>query len=90
VKPPDAAQLRRHLEDGMSLDELIKLGEKAWASKEFWALQSHRLATFISNYGIIQEEVSRIGAVNKPGVDRNAGTANAKFIGQYDNIGKVI
>ena len=58
VKPADAAQLRRHLECGMSLDEFISVGEKAWMSESFWSKnQSHQLSTFVKHYGTIREEI---------------------------------
>ena len=60
VKPMDAGQLRRHLEDGMELDELIAVGEKAWVSNEFWSKgQSHQLSTFVKHFGTIRNEVTQ-------------------------------
>jgi len=58
VKPMDAGQLHRLLESGITLEEFIEVGEKAWVSNEFWARgQSHQLCTFVKQYGNIRKEV---------------------------------
>ena len=57
VKPLDAGQLRRLLESGITLEEFIEVGEKAWKSKEFLARYSHQLATFVKHYGNIRHEI---------------------------------
>src|SRR5207245_5489614 len=58
VKPLDAGQLRRLLESGITLEEFIEVGEKAWKSDGFLARgQSHQLATFVKHYGNIRNEI---------------------------------
>lgn len=93
VTGADAGQIKRLVQiNGVSCtDEIVLTFRKACQAKTgFWATQSHQLSTFVKHYGNIREEVSSPSVANKPGVDRNAGTANSKVIGQYDNIGKVV
>ena len=60
VKPMDAGQLRRLFESGITLEECIEVGERAWVSREFWSKgQSHQLATFVKHFGTIRNEVTQ-------------------------------
>jgi hypothetical protein len=58
VKPADAAQLRRQLESGTTLEEFIATGEKAWTAKSFWCVNhANQMSTFVKNYDNIREEI---------------------------------
>lgn len=58
VKPADAGQIRRLLESGITLEEFIETGEKAWLSKSFLARYSHQPAMFVKHYGNIRNEMA--------------------------------
>lgn len=64
VKPADAGQLRRHLDSGITLEEFIGVGEKAWKSNGFFARQSHRLISFVKHYENVRNEIE--GANRSP------------------------
>lgn len=69
-KPADAAQLRRQLESGTTLEEFIAVGEKAWMAPSGGSFKlskfSHQIAMFVKHFENIREEVS-----NPTGVDKN-------------------
>jgi hypothetical protein len=65
VKPLDAGQLRRLLQSGITLEEFIETGEKAWKSNGFLARQSHQIAMFVKHYGNIRNEVNGVSPSEK-------------------------
>ena len=61
-KSADAAQLRRQLEGGTTLEEFIAVGEKAWQAPVNGQFKlskfSHQIAMFVKHFENIREEVS--------------------------------
>ena len=87
VKPLDAGQLRRLLQSGITLEEFIETGEKAWKSDGFLARHSHQIAMFVKHYGNIRHEISNPNRINNgKGNPRLEGVCRNDEINDYAKL----
>ncbi len=94
VSKADSREMRTLFESygAAEIPAIVEVFKKAIVTDKFHCRNAHQLHSFGKNYSNVRNEIENENNATsgRSGVDRNAGTANAKTIGQYDGVGKVV